>query len=444
MALSLVLLEHMQDKAHANLLKEEFLRALMAGTLAGELSPVAREGEEAFLGAMFQNLGRLLTEYYFAEEAQQIRQQTAATPAGPAAAAVREAAALRVLGIGLEDLGVGVARSWGLPDSLQRAMRPPEGDVPLRQLDHGPERQRWLGRGANQITDLMLTFEGDELDQRLERVAESYGPALGLAPGKIVAAAVGARERLASLAQAMDLHAAPGTPSRRLLQATTAARSPGTDADSLEVHQLQATAALYVDTPTVAMARDATPAPLGLLSLPRVPVADMLAAGIQDITNSMVADDFRLNTVLRMVLETMYRALDFRRVVFCLRDPKTDTLVGRFGLGADADFVSKRFAVPLRPVGVVDLFSAVCAKGMDTLIVDTSSANIAARLPAWYRQGVAAPSFLLLPMLTKGAPFALIYADKALPGSLELGDKELSLLRTLRNQAVMAFRQSER
>ena len=50
--------------------------------------------------------------------------------------------------------------------------------------------------------------------------------------------------------------------------------------------------------------------------------------------------------------------------------------------------------------------------------------------------------FLLLPMLMKGAPFALIYADKAQPGGIALGEKELSLLRTLRNQAVMAFRQA--
>jgi len=41
-----------------------------------------------------------------------------------------------------------------------------------------------------------------------------------------------------------------------------------------------------------------------------------------------------------------------------------------------------------------------------------------------------------------GAPFALIYADKAEPGAIVLGEKELSMLRTLRNQAVMAFRQA--
>lgn len=36
----------------------------------------------------------------------------------------------------------------------------------------------------------------------------------------------------------------------------------------------------------------------------------------------------------------------------------------------------------------------------------------------------------------------MIYADKAEQGSLAVDEKELAMLRTLRNQAVMAFRQS--
>jgi len=40
----------------------------------------------------------------------------------------------------------------------------------------------------------------------------------------------------------------------------------------------------------------------------------------------------------------------------------------------------------------------------------------------------------------KGATFALIYADREQPCSIAAGEEELSLLRTLRNQAVMAFR----
>ena len=118
-------------------------------------------------------------------------------------------------------------------------------------------------------------------------------------------------------------------------------------------------------------------------------------------------------------------------------------LNGRFGLGDRADVLSPVFRVVLRwPVGEPpDLFGAVCLKGSDTLIADSHAPAIEQRLPVWYRQHVNAPSFLLLPLMMKGAPFGLIYADQSKPGALSLADRELALLRTLRNQAVMAFRQ---
>lgn len=49
---------------------------------------------------------------------------------------------------------------------------------------------------------------------------------------------------------------------------------------------------------------------------------------------------------------------------------------------------------------------------------------------------------MILPLLLKGRAFGMIYADKAELGSLVVDEKELAMLRTLRNQAVMAFRQS--
>jgi hypothetical protein len=87
------------------------------------------------------------------------------------------------------------------------------------------------------------------------------------------------------------------------------------------------------------------------------------------------------------------------------------------------------------------LFGAVCINGSDTLIADAQAPTIAKRLPVWYRERVNAPSFLLLPMRLKQAPFGLIYADHARAGAMQVSERELALLRTLRNQAVMAFRQ---
>jgi len=79
---------------------------------------------------------------------------------------------------------------------------------------------------------------------------------------------------------------------------------------------------------------------------------------------------------------------------------------------------------------------------VDSMISDATESRILARLPAWYLASLNAPSFLLLPLQIKGAPFGLIYADKTRKGALELDEKQLALLRTLRNQAVMAFKQS--
>ena len=193
LAMSLVLLEHMHDKAHADQLKEEFLRALMAGTLASELGSHLNDGEEAFIAAMFQNLGRLLTEYYFAEEARQIRGMVVGGEREGRGKVGEEEASIRVLGLSFEELGLGIAKSWGLPDTLKRCMRKGAGDPPSRPPDSAGERLRWLSLAANQITDTLLDTEPRAAAAKLEAVAKDYARALGLSPAKIIAATEVAR-----------------------------------------------------------------------------------------------------------------------------------------------------------------------------------------------------------------------------------------------------------
>jgi HD-like signal output (HDOD) protein len=412
MALSVLLLEHMGDKAHAALLKQEFLRALMAGTMAGELSPLARESEEAFLSAMFQNLGRLLTEYYFPEEALQIRQQVA----GRDHAAARDQAALRVLGIDLEDLGAGVAKAWGLPETLQKALRVPGGDVPHHPVAPGVERLRWLGRGANAMAEAMLGADGEAQAQALQAAAELYAPVLGVAPRQMVSAAHESRTRLGQMAKALGLHVAPGAPARRLLQATV-------PAEAFDKTMLQAR--------PEACDGDAAAA------APPEPASKSLAHGLSELRSSVMANAMRLNEVLALVVEQIHQALGLRWVVLCLRDPRTGHLTGRLGLGAGAAEASAAFRV--QPDGAThgDLFAALCAKGADMLIKD--AAAVSSHLPPWYHRHVHGGSFLVLPLCVKGSCIGLIYADKAVPGSLQLQDAELQLLRALRDEAALAF-----
>ena len=432
MALGLVLLEHMQDQAHADVLKAEFLRCLMAGSIAQELWPALREREEAFIGAMFQNLGHLLAEFYFPQEALAVR--TLVASAQPPMA--QATASTRVLGLDFEALGEGVAKVWGLPEGIRRCMRKPGATPPTRVPAEPLERIRWIAAAANEIADTLLRTEPGLCDAQLAQVAARFARALDMRPEDIAAATLVARRKLIDLAHAMELHMLPGSDAARLLQAPKedAYPPPGQDpagADPLKPLELQATKAPSAGTvtsgaPALAEAHDYR--------------ARILTAGIQDIAHAMV-EDFKLNDVLRMVLEAMFRALDLKRIVFCMRDPRSDTLTGRFGLGGGIEPVVKAFAVALKAVPP-DLFAAVCLRGADTMISDSTEPRIAARLAPWYRASVNAPTFLLLPLLIKGTVFGLIYADQALKGALALDEKELSLLRTLRNQAVMAFKQA--
>jgi serine/threonine protein kinase len=424
MALSLVLLEGMQDKGHAHQLKEEYLRALMAGVLANELAPTARDGEEAFVGAMFQNLGRLLTEYYLPEEASQIR-DLSHPPAGRPAVSETQAS-ISVLGLSFDELGRGVARHWGLPESLQRCMSRPTGEPPARAT--GVERLRWLTLAANEVASALLETEPSRSRARIQVIGERYAKALGLTAKDVLAAVDRSRERLQQTTRALDIVVPGASPARRLLD------RPAADAGAADVS----------DTTIVSPRTATVQSPPTLATNEPTESAQQLASGIQRITDTMAGDGFRLNDVLRMILETMHQALGFRSVVFCLRDAKADALTGRFAIGDRPDAVRNAFHVPLRaaPGKDPDLFTSLCSKGLDSVIADATTATIAARLPTWFRDKIAAPSFLVLPLMVKGAPFALIYADKPELGAVRFTPQELALLGTLRNQALMAFRQA--
>lgn len=425
LALSLVVLEHMQDKAHAASLKEEFLRSLMAGNVARELAVSGREAEEAFISALFQNLGRTLAQFYFPEEAEQVRRLVQADRgAGPGEAQ----AAVQVLGLSYEELGIGVARHWGLPETLQRSMRKLAADAPLKKPDSPGERLRLLACAANDLADAVLHTARADHDDALKAVAARYVSVLGLSDREMLGAVQRSRERMAEMVPAMDIQVPPGSRSERLLRTQAGAAAPVGAADGLGAHDLDTVVLTRAGEP------DAVPEP--------VPdqAAQVLAAGIQDVSNALV-ENCRLNEVLRMILEVMYRSLGFQRVLLCLRDTRSAMMSGRFGLGPDAPQVAAQFRIDLAP-SAADLFALVCKKGADTLISDATAPSLAARLPDWYRRQIHAPTFLLLPLMLRHAPLGLIYADKAQAGAISIGERELSLLRTLRNQAVMAFKQS--
>ena len=160
---------------------------------------------------------------------------------------------------------------------------------------------------------------------------------------------------------------------------------------------------------------------------------------MQDITNTLVGEH-TLNDVLRIILETMYRAIGFERVLLFTLDARQQALRCRFGFGADAEAIAhKGVSVPLD--GARDLFYAAAVMGADLCIQDVESDKVRPHVPAWYRTSIGARGMVLLPIVDRKRTVGLIYADSNSPATLHFSGEELGLLKTLRNQAVLALRQ---
>jgi len=423
-AITVLLFEHLHDKANAAQLKEEFLRACLAGLLARDIGARLRlrELEQAYICAVFHNLGRLVSQYYFPEESEDIRRVMKETGCRD------DLAAQQVLGLSFEDLGIGLAEAWGFPPVIVGSMRKvAEGTV--RRPDTLEGRLRALSGCANELCDAVASLPARERDRVIRHIASRFADAVPMTEDKVRESLASSIEELADLAQVIQVRLPATRIGRQLdhfIHATEGAAPPEDDAP------------LPGQLRERSQAEDAG-APAGAAAS-RLDAQAILTAGIQDITSALL-EGLKLNDVLRIILETVYRAMGFKHVLLCIRDARGNTMTGRFGFGPDIDRLirSVRFSLATQPDNV---FNVATAKGVDILISDVDDPQIAGRIPAWYRQALASQTFVLFPLTLKNTPVALIYADKDRAGDIVIAEHELALLRTLRNQALLAIKQA--
>ena len=367
-AITVLLFEHLQNKANARELKEAFLRANLAGLLAREscTSPLLRrQGEEAFICALFHGLGRLLAQYYFPEEIEEIGKLVEFKKLS------EKAAAHQVLGISFEDLGMEIARNWGFPGSIVNSMRPlPAGEV---SKPNTPEEALRIVAGyAHEMCDVLANAAPEQRARGLAKMSQRYGAGLQLTERQMQQGVEKAVEELTDVAAILHVN---------LKQSPFARQAAAFVGGAGAVEQVLTPHTAATDTDTLGKTL------LGDTSLPETEseagtpedAQAVLAAGIQDISNSLI-DDFTLNDLLRIILETMYRAMGFKRVLLALRDPKTGQMTGRFGLGPDVGELVKQFRFSLS-TQVSDVFLLATGRGVDIIITDIDDPKIADKVP---------------------------------------------------------------
>ena len=437
-AITVMLFEHLQNKDNANQLKDEFLRANLAGVLAREIgSKAAPRGdlEQVFICSMFHNLGRLLSQYYFPEESAEIRRVLLQKNGS------EEAAALQVLGLSFEDLGIGIAETWGFPKLLVNSMHKlPAGSI--RRPATAEDRLRMLTALSNELCTVIVDSAPEQQQRELQRIVTRFGDVIQLDEQELRRTVARSFEQVTQLAGIMHIT----LQQTRLGKQIKAWGGTTVDGRASEARPTQDEAenglagTVLADVVPEAAACERV-AEGGDISPGDAAAASeaILMAGIQDVSNALVSES-KVNDVLRIILETIYRAKGFKRVILCIRDGRSNTMLGRFGFGPDAAEIARKFKFSL--VFTPDIFHAALANGVDILISDTNDPKITTRIPLWFRKAVTAQTFVVFPLCIKGSPLAMIYADREQAGAIVISEKELSLLRTLRNQAVLAVKQS--
>jgi eukaryotic-like serine/threonine-protein kinase len=368
---------------------------------------------------MFHRLGRLLALFYLNDEAQAVQRLIEARGID------EHRASREVLGISYDQLGLGVARQWNFPDTILATL-PAVRETTVTTAQYASNRQQVLAELACALTDATSESDDTVRSKRMAAVAARFARATGSDAKAFSQVADEARKLFSRDAPGLGLGAS------RLavpLPPPTQPEPPGTD---------ETIATLVEDSRLGATIVTAT-ATGGEPKRPENRRA-MLAAGVQDITQAL-AGDFVLNDVLRIILETAYRAMGFRRTLLFIRDAKSSSLRCRLGFGPGAaELAAEGFAIPL--TGSRDIFAAALSEAADLCIADIEAERIREHVPDWFRSRVTTRGLVLFPIHVKKRPVALIYADADDPALLTFDDEELSLLKTLRNQAILAVRAS--
>lgn len=420
-AMTLILLEFLQNKAQASQLRDEIIKAVFAGLVAAQLSNDHNicDSEEVMVCSMFHNLGKMLATFYFFDESLEISRLVEQGEK-------EQAAAQKILGISYPELGLGVAHNWNFPPRLLAGMRrltndeisPPTGDLDELILTINI---------AHDLCNIAASTPPNEKHQSLHQLAQRYEKANKISERELTRALdIGLSE----------LKQRTGNLNINIVKSPLLAqvRQWCGQSHTAEEEDQKKTAGSLTGLESITMA---LPENTGDGD-PKENAEAMLSAGIQDVTASLVGD-FNLNDLLQMILETIYRGMGFHRAVIMIRDNKQNIMSARFGFGVDmeATIPNLRFTLPFLP----DVFHLSIEKGLDIAIEDIHAPNIADKIPSWYRSSINAPSFMLLPVMLKDKAIALFYADMQTVNSLNMSPQQLSLLRTLRNQAVLAIKQ---
>ncbi|MFZ6757538.1 HDOD domain-containing protein [Undibacterium sp. Ji50W] len=411
-AMAMLLVDCFKDKSHANSVRRELIQALCASIVGREMAQRGRfqDGEEAAVAALFKNVGKILVASFDHPLYSRIQAmlQTGKTSS-------KEASDV-LLGCSYERFGELALQEWKIPDTIIQSLAPlPAGE--LKKVNNRAEWLRQVASFSDALASVIMTAGGGNMTEKARPLLQRYGKALELDQAMLDEMLVRVELETRQLAKSMDIAMSDihtgdsdgsdlnGVPNELLMQ----------DYDSGEIQNDQ---------------RHPSGKPIH--------ARDLLLAGVQDVTQMLASESFKLNDLILLVLETLYSSMGFRFATVCLRDLQSVRYVARLAIGENYVDRQKGFAFPGKPDQ--NLFHLAMVNNVDLMISDASVPKIQNLLPEWHRALLPdARSFIILPLVIQKKPLGLFYADRAVNAEEGVPPDETALIKTLKSQLLAAM-----
>jgi HD-like signal output (HDOD) protein len=415
LATSLIIFEHFRKQAGSgrlsHVLNKAFYSAVIGRTIAQDTG--FADGEEAFISTLFHRLGEILVAFYLPTE-------YATIEAAPAAD--RERVTQEVLGLSFQGVGVAVAEALKMPDALRHSMTAVKSDDLSRTLG-ASERLSCLATLANAMVDTLAAPGSVEARREgIQRLAIAYG-------------------RQVAILDKVDVLISKTVKEVKNASSTFKLNTGGTSLSAslvawgLSEHGVTSAVEKVEPKTAAAVAEEVADA-----AVQSEPPETILDRGLDEVT-ALLISEFALDDLLRVAMETIYRALGVgkTRVLFLLKDPSGQSVKYRFGFGLPADEIDLWNEVKI--TGGEDVFSQAVAKGRDLVIRNARVPAVAYSMPSWMtRRGVLDRYLVLLPLTVGTSRVGTFYidGDKA-KASVLLTPSFVDKLKILRDHVVLAI-----
>ena len=407
-ALGMLMFKHMKKKdGDSEDIKEETISSLLKGVYAKQMAEEMgkKQSEEAFVCAMFRNIGKLIILFYFPKEAKRA-QEISKKDKIPLSRAIKQ-----ILGVTYLDIGKELGKDWNFPAQVLRTMEPlPSKSIgkPKNKLDKLHQITEFSNE-LGEITKIENTFTREKA---LDNLKTTFSPAFKISKKQLDNLFRRTVDELEEHAKLLGINV-DGSPlvknlikiSGKALEKAIAAQAEGSDESPIPLSSTPSESEIKL--------REA-----------------ILSAGISNLNNS-VKSYTELNQLMITVLKTIHRGLGFHRVIFCYHELSSKIMSAHIGFGERIEGIIPKFRYTMHPGP--DIFNYACFKGKDIIVKDITSEG--RRIPKWYTDLLNSPTFFLFPLLVKKIPVGLLYGDY-MQSDINIDRRLQFQMRSLRDSAA--------